>query len=153
MGKVLFYHLTRSSAEETLRTLLPRALSQGWPVMVRGGDAAALDHLDARLWQGEDEDFLPHGREGGPHDALQPVLIGTGAAVNGARAVALIDGAPADLDEARHLERLWVLFDAGNDARLQAARDLWRRVVAADLPAEYWSEESGRWQMKAGRGS
>ncbi|MBZ4024220.1 DNA polymerase III subunit chi, partial [Rhodobacter sp. TJ_12] len=29
MGVVMFYHLTRSSAEDTLRLLLPRALGQG----------------------------------------------------------------------------------------------------------------------------
>ena len=40
MGVAMFYHLTRSSVEETLMTILPRALSQGWRVMLRGTDAA-----------------------------------------------------------------------------------------------------------------
>ncbi|MFN3845602.1 MAG: DNA polymerase III subunit chi, partial [Paracoccaceae bacterium] len=50
MGIVMFYHLTQSSAEQTARVLLTRALGQGWRIMIRGTDADALDRLDARLW-------------------------------------------------------------------------------------------------------
>lgn len=144
----MFYHLMRSDAETVLDMLLPRALAAGWPVMVRGTDDSALDRLDSRLWLQPEDSFLPHGREGGVEDARQPVLIGRGAAVNAARAVALIDGAePLPGEEA--MERLWVLFDGHDPAALAAARGLWTRLTAAGMAAQYWSEESGRWQMKA----
>ena len=152
MGVVMFYHLTRSAPEETLAMLLPRALSQGWQVMVRGTDRAALERLDARLWLDEANPFLPHGLEGGPHDARQPILLGQGAITNAAKGLFLIDGAETTPEEARPLERVWLLFDGGDGAQLAAARQKWKALTDAGLPAQYWSEESGRWEKKAEKG-
>jgi DNA polymerase-3 subunit chi len=149
MGVVMFYHLTRSSVEETLLMLLPRAMAQGWRVMLRGGDRAALEALDTRLWAVESLPFLPHGMEGGPFDADQPVLIGQGPIANGAHGLLLIDGADTDPVEARLLERVWLLFDGNNGGQLSAARQKWKALTEAGLAAQYWSEESGRWEKKA----
>ncbi|MBC2835397.1 DNA polymerase III subunit chi [Paragemmobacter straminiformis] len=148
MGVVMFYHLTRSSAEETLVALLDRALRQGWRVMVRGTDRAGLERLDERLWQGPEEAFLPHGLQGGPHDAAQPVLIGTGEIVNDAKGLFVIDGADVTVAEARGLERVWLLFDGGDGAQLSDARGKWKALTDAGVPAQYWSEETGRWEKK-----
>lgn len=152
MGVVMFYHLTRSSADETLMMLLPRALRQGWRVMVRSRDADALARLDAQLWLTEADPFLPHGLAGGPHDADQPVLIGPGPIANGAQGLFLLDGAETTPEEARPLERVWLLFDGGDGAQLAAARQKWKALTEAGLPAQYWSEESGRWEKKAEKG-
>lgn len=150
MGTAVFYHLTRSSAEETLATILPRALGQGWRVMIRSLDRTRLERLDARLWLEPEEGFLPHGMEGGLQDAAQPVLLGVGPVRNDAQGVALIDGAgPLPGEEA--MERLWVLFDGNDEAAVQAARGLWTRLTGLGMAAQYWSEESGRWQMKTER--
>jgi DNA polymerase-3 subunit chi len=151
MAQAMFYHLTRSTVEDTLRMLLVRALGQGWRVMLRGTDADRLDWLDQKLWLGADDDFLPHGREGGPHDAAQPVLLGLGPAANGANAVVLVDGALATLDEARAMDRVWLLFDGADAAAVAAARGEWKRLTEAGVPAQYWSEDSGRWTMKTER--
>lgn len=152
MGVVMFYHLTRSAPEETLSMLLPRALGQGWRVMVRGTDRDALNRLDTRLWLDEAHPFLPHGMEGGPHDADQPILLGLGPAVNAAQGLFLIDGAETTVEEARPLERVWLLFDGGDGMQLSAARQKWKALTEAGLPAQYWSEESGRWEKKAEKG-
>jgi DNA polymerase-3 subunit chi len=150
MGTVMFYHLTRSLAEGTLGRLLPRALDLGWRVMIRGTDAAALDRLDGQLWlAGGDEVFLPHGREGGPRDADQPVLLGQGHAANGARVLALLDGAEAKDAEVSSMERVWVIFDGNQTDRLAAARAQWKAVTAAGHAAQYWSEAGGAWEKKA----
>ena len=150
MGTVMFYHLTRSPPEVTLAQLLPRALAQGWRVMVRGTDPAALDRLDGQLWlSGGDDSFLPHGREGGPQDAAQPVLLGQHEASNGARVLALVDGAGAGDAEIAAMERVWVLFDGADGDRLAAARLQWKAMTAAGHPAQYWSEEGGKWEKKA----
>ena len=150
MGTVMFFHLMQSAPADTLGVNAPRALQQGWRVMVRGTDPAALERLDAALWlKGGDDSFLPHGLEGGPQDADQPVLLGLGSPANGAKVLALIDGAEAADAEIAAMERIWVLFD-GNDAdRLQAARGQWKAMTGAGHAAQYWSEESGRWEKKA----
>ena len=149
MGTVLFYHLTHSTVADTLAVILPRARGQGWRAMVRGTDPVALDRLDDQLWRiGGDEGFFPHGREGGAGDADQPVLLGQGPVANGAQALALIDGASAADAEIAAMERVWILFDGAEADRLQAARQQWKSIVAAGHAAQYWSEESGRWEKK-----
>lgn len=144
----MFYHLTRSTPAETMATILPRALSAGWKVMLRGTDAAALATLDTALWTQSDDSFLPHGLAGGPHDADQPILLGQGAITNAAQGLMLVDGAETTPDEAAPLQRVWVLFDGANEAALAGARRLWTTLTTAGLAAQYWSEESGRWEKK-----
>lgn len=150
MGQVLFYHLTRQPLEATLRPLIERSLARDWRVVVRGTDPARLDWLDQKLWLGPDEGFLPHGLAGGPHDADQPVLLtASDALANGAACLMAIDGAPVAPAEARALERTCILFDGHDAAAVQHARGQWKALVGAGLPAQYWSEDSGRWEMKA----
>lgn len=147
MGTAVFYHLTRSGPEETLATILPRALAAGWRVMIRSPDMARLERLDGKLWLDPEDGFLPHGLAGGAFDAEQPVLLGARAATNAAQALALLDGAEPLAGE-HTLERIWVLFDGADDAAVQAARGLWTRLTGEGMSAQYWSEESGRWAMK-----
>jgi DNA polymerase-3 subunit chi len=150
MGTVMFFQLLQSAPADTLAINAPRALGQGWRVLVRGTDAPALDRLDAALWlKGGEESFLPHGQEGDPHAADQPVLLGLGGPVNGAKVLALVDGATATDAEIAAMERVWVLFDGNDEARLQAARGQWKAMTTAGHAAQYWSEESGKWEKKA----
>ncbi len=150
---VMFYHMTRSDAAHTVRSLVGRAMAQDWRVMIRGTDHAKLEQLDAKLWLGPEEEFLPHGLQGGAQESDQPVLIGQGPVTNGARALALLDGAQATDVEIAAMERVWILFDGADDARLQAARVDWKRLSSAGIAAQYWSEDSGRWEKKAESGA
>ena len=150
MGAAYFYHLTRAPLEVTLPMLLAKARGAGWRVAVRGRDAARMDWLDERLWLGPEDGFLPHGRAGRPHEADQPILLTTGTALpNGAVCLMAVDGAEVTPDEVSRLERVCVLFD-GNDAdALNIARGQWKALTGAGCAAQYWSEESGRWEKKA----
>jgi DNA polymerase III subunit chi len=150
LGTVMFFHLMQSAPADTLAVNASRALGQGWRVLVRGTDPATLERLDADLWiKGGDDSFLPHGLAGGDHDPDQPILLGTGDPVNGAKVLALIDGAGATDAEIASMERVWVLFDGNDPDRLQAARLQWKTMTGAGHPAQYWSEESGRWEKRA----
>ena len=148
---ILFYHLTRSPVEETAALLMGKALAAGWRVMLRGTNPARLLALDEQLWQGPEESFLPHGMAGGAQDADQPVLLGTGPITNAARALLLIDGAEPSAQEVQTLERVWILFDGNDEAALHHARSQWKTLTAGGQHAQYWSEETGRWQMKTER--
>lgn len=150
MGVVMFYHLTTSRAEDTARTLLSRSLQAGWRVMLRGTDAARLGALDEALWQGPADTFLPHGVEGGAHDARQPILLGVGPIGNDAQALMAVDGALVDPAEAEGLERVFILFDGQNEDAVAAARVQWKALTGAGLAAQYWSEAGGGWEKKAG---
>ena len=149
MGTAMFYHLTRSTAEDTLTSLLGRAVGMGWRIMIRGRDAARLDRLDAHLWLHPENSFLPHGRAGGTDDAAQPVLLGDGPITNAATAMMLLDGADVSLAEAQTLTRVWLIFDGDDPAQLATARTQWKTLTDAGIAAQYWSEETGKWQMKA----
>jgi len=154
VAEVIFYHLTRNPVDVTLQGLLTRALERKWRVVVRGRERARLEWLDEKLWMGAEEDFLPHGLSGGPHDADQPVLLTeTRALPNGAACLMTVDGALLDPAEAAGLERVCVLFDGNNTEELEGARGLWKTIASAGLAAQYWSEESGRWEKKMERPS
>jgi DNA polymerase-3 subunit chi len=146
MALVMFYHLTRSRPAQTLAAILPRAVAMGWRVMLRGTDAARIAELDAALWQADG--FLPHGIVGGLHDADQPILLGGGVLADGIRALALVDGAKCSLAEAEALERVWILFDGNDPVALETARAQWREITGAKIAAQYWSEDSGKWEKK-----
>lgn len=146
----MFYHLTTSRAEDTARSLLGRSLQNGWRVMLRGTDIGSLGALDAALWQGPEDAFLPHGLQGGPHDARQPILLGLGPIGNAAQALMAVDGAAVDPAEAEGLERVFILFDGQNEDAVAAARVQWKALTAAGLAAQYWSDASGNWEKKAG---
>lgn len=130
--------------------LARRAMGQGWRVMLRGTAEPRLRWFDDWFWTEPEDGFLPHGMEGGPHPSRQPLLIGQGAIANGAQVLMLIDGAETTPDEAAGLERVWVLF--GEDGA-EGARVLWKRLTDGGIPAQYWSEKSGKWAMEAERGT
>ncbi|GGB15093.1 DNA polymerase III subunit chi [Allosediminivita pacifica] len=154
MGAAYFYHLTRRPLEATLPLLLERSLAAGWRVAVRGVDPARIDWLDEKLWLVADEGFLPHGVAGGKHDADQPVLLTTGAeAGNRPACVMAIDGAEVAPEEAKVLERVCILFDGHDTEAVQHARGQWKTLTAGGVPAQYWSEESGKWEKKAEHGA
>lgn len=150
MGAAYFYHLTQRPLEVTLPVLLEKALGAGWRVAVRGREAARMEWLDAQLWRGPEEGFLPHGLASAPHAADQPVLLTTEAdAPNGAVCLMAVDGADVTAGEVARMERVCVLFDGNDPEALDRARAQWRALTEAGCAAQYWSEESGRWEKKA----
>jgi DNA polymerase-3 subunit chi len=150
MGAAYFYHLTQKPLEATLPMLLGKALGAGWRVAVRGTDAARMHWLDQKLWLVPEEGFLPHGLAGGPHDAAQPVLLTvTQEAANDPQCLMTVDGADVAPDEVQRLERVCILFDGNDPAAVDVARGQWRNLTGAGCSAQYWSEESGRWEKKA----
>jgi DNA polymerase-3 subunit chi len=150
MGAVYFYHLTQTPLERTLPQLLGRSLQAGWRVAVRGVDGTRMQWLDGQLWLGAEDGFLPHGLAGGVHDADQPILLSTGPEVgNGAVCVMAIDGAEVSAEEVKALERVCVLFDGHDPSALARARGQWKALTDGGCSAQYWSEDSGRWEKKA----
>lgn len=146
-GIVMFYHLTRTPAPQTLLGILPRALAAGWRVLIRAPDAG-LAALDTALWGGAPDGFLPHGlATGNAQDNDQPILLGNLPSA-GFDALVLLGQAELDIAECAPLKRVWVLFDAQNDDEMAAARLLWKRVAGAGLHGQYHSEETGRWVLK-----
>lgn len=131
--------------------LLGRAQQAGWRTLVRGTAPERMAWLDEKLWTGDREmGFLPHGVAGGPHDALQPVLLSAqGDIPAGFSCVMSVDGAAVTAQEVTDLDRVCILFDGNDPDALDVARSQWKTLKDAGATAEYWSEESGTWEMKA----
>lgn len=147
MSEVFFYHLTTQPLEQTLPKLLGLARKAGWKIAVRGKSADRLDWLDGKLWDGDG--FLPHGRTGGAHDADQPILLTDGPATNAPDCLISIDGADLAPEDVPNLKRAMILFDGNDGDAVAFARTQWKAITGTDVPAKYWSQENGPWEMKA----
>lgn len=149
MSEVLFYHLTQTPLEATLPELLQKSRARGWKAVVRGKNANRLSWLDERLWLGGDTSFLAHGQDGGAFDADQPILLTLGhERANDAEILFAIDGATISAEEVPTYSRVCLLFDGNDPVALDQARGQWKHLTDAGLPAKYWSQETGNWQMK-----
>lgn len=149
MGEAYFYHLTQTPLEHTLPMLLEKARGAGWRVAVRGPQIHRLEWLDQKLWLGPEDAFLPHGLAGGEHDALQPILLTTGAAKNTPECLMTIDGADVSGEDVLEMARTCILFDGTDPEAVQRARGQWKSLTDAGCGAKYWSEASGKWEMKS----
>ena len=150
MGAAYFYHLTRRPLEVALAELLEAARKRDMRVAVRGQAAERLAWLDEKLWLIGDGSFLPHGRAGGSHDADQPILLTDQAvAANDPACVMCVDGAEISQAEVTALERVCILFGGNDETAVQAARVQWKALTDAGCSAQYWSQETGRWEKKA----
>ena len=60
-----------------------------------------------------------------------------------------LDGAEVSEADCAALERVCILFDGNDPAAVDRARGQWKALTGAGIAAQYWSEQSGRWQKKA----
>lgn len=147
--EIWFYHLERSTLDQVLPGLLEKTRERGWRALVRAPDAGRLGEISDQLWTFRPEAFLAHGRTDEPHGDRQPILLTDQMEnPNGAQALFIVDG--AELGDLSGLERCFVIFDGRDEAALQGARALWKRLRDADQAMAYWKQtETGRWEKAA----
>ena len=146
--EVWFYHLERTGLDQALPELLDKTLARGWRAMVRAGSQDRVEHLDGWLWSYRDDSFLPHGVDGEPDSARQPVLLTTKSDNPiAAEVLFLIDGAePGALDG---YSRCLVLFDGRDEDQLALARRQWSALKAQGRPLAYWKQGAKGWEKQA----
>jgi DNA polymerase III subunit chi len=145
-GEVWFYHLERSSLEQVLPELLERTLARGWKARIVSPLAERLDRLDQWLWTFREDSFLPHGVEGEPNEARQPVLLSSRVEA-GREALFLLDG--AEPDQPQDYERCILIFDGADETRVKAARETWKRLKGLGASLQYWSQTEAGWKKTA----
>lgn len=142
-----FYHLSRSTLEQAVGPLLEKCLERGWRVLAVSPDAVRRAALDEALWTYNDESFLPHGQAEaeGLDPAAQPVLISAKTDnQNGAAVALLMDG--TDLPANAPYTRCMVMFDDGDTAARQTARNQYKAAKDAGLSARYFQQGPRGWQ-------
>jgi len=146
-----FYHLQRTTLERAVGPLLEKCLERNWRVLAVSPDATRRAALDEALWTYDDQSFLPHGQAEaeGLDPADQPILISS-ATENGNKAsvALLMDGVDLPVDAA--FERCMVMFDDGDGATRQKAREQFKAAKDAGLTARYF-QQSGRGWKEAGK--
>ena len=147
LAEIRFYHLTALPLERALPPMLERTLERDQRAVVRGVDRERLATLDRHLWIYSDESFLPHGMDGDPEPARQPIWLTVADEVpNRASTLFLVDGATASPEEMAAMQVTAILFDGNDESAKEAARGQWRMVTGAGLAAVYWAQdENGRW--------
>jgi len=147
MAEIGFYHLARTGPDQALPPLLGRTLAAGQRALVMCGSAERVAALDTALWQCPDPDWLPHGTPASGHADLQPIWLDTSdSAPNGARFLFLMDGAASTRLEA--FERVFDLFDGGDESAVAAARNRWRTAKAGGHTLSYWQQGARGWERK-----
>ncbi|HEY9164367.1 MAG TPA: DNA polymerase III subunit chi [Magnetovibrio sp.] len=149
MTEVAFYHLTRSTLEQTLPKLLEKTLAAGKRAVVRAGSAQRVEALNGALWSYDPASWLPHGSTKDGNGDAQPVwLTDDSDTPNGAQFVFLLDGVTDD--DLPAYERCFEIFDGGDPQAVDTARSHWKAYKEQGLELTYWQQtDSGGWQKKA----
>ncbi len=146
-----FYHLQQTTLERAVGPLLEKCLERGWRVLAISPDVTRRAALDEALWTYDDQSFLPHGQAEaeGLEPADQPILISSSADnLNQADVALLMDGVDLPADAA--FERCMVMFDDGDQATRQKAREQFKAAKDVGLPARYF-QQAGRGWKEAGK--
>ncbi len=148
MTEILFYHLESQPLERVIPVLLEKTLERGWRAVVETGSRERAEALDALLWTYRDDSFLPHGQQGGPFDAAQPILIATDDAnPNQASVRFFVDRAVPKSGEG--YQRLAYMFSGHDPDAVTEAREAWRALRDGN-DVTYWQQDAnGRWAKKA----
>ncbi|MBL0021732.1 MAG: DNA polymerase III subunit chi [Sphingomonadales bacterium] len=142
--QVDFYQLTRDPAEQVLRAIAQKILSDGGRLLVVSEDDGQLARISKALWDFKPDSFLAHGKATEGQGNIQPVLLSHSVdAENDARMIALVDGQWRE--EALGFDRAFYLFapDATDNARAA-----WRALGSKDgVERRYWKQDGGKWRQ------
>jgi DNA polymerase-3 subunit chi len=146
LADIGFYHLTRTGPEHALPALLGRTLAASKRAVIRCA-ADRIPSIDTTLWVCPEPDWLPHGTASMGQPDLQPIWItDTDDAPNGATFLFLLDGQTSTRLEA--YERIFDLFDGGDETAVAAARARWRTAKSAGHSLTYWQQGPRGWEKK-----
>ncbi len=152
IGEVAFYHLTRSTLEQTLPQLLQKTIDAEKRAVVIAESTERVGVIDAALWAHDPASWLPHGTstDGQPESQpeSQPVWItDKDENPNGADFLFLIDGAPSNSVD--KYERCFEIFNGNDVAVLDGVREKWKLYKDSGFNLTYWQQtDSGGWKKK-----
>lgn len=149
MTRVDFYHLQRSTLEDTLPKLAQLSLKAGHKVLLKTSSLDRLDELNTHLWTFDAHEWLPHGSKKDGFVDKQPLYMTVeDDNPNEADLLILTDG--ADCSDLSPYVRCLDIFDGNSEIDKKDARQRWKRHLDTGLTLYYWQQdEMGRWIEKA----
>ena len=150
MVEIRFYHMEKSTLEQTLPTLLSKACAQGHKIIIKTQNTASSEALNGYLWTYTPDSFLPHGTSKDGFSQNQPIYItDNDENPNNANVLILIDGVQDDNLESYDL--CCEMLNGNDGESVQAARQRWKGYKEKGYDITYWQQdERGAWQKKAG---
>tara|TARA_B110000014_G_C19793801_1_gene412452 strand:- start:28 stop:489 length:462 start_codon:yes stop_codon:yes gene_type:complete len=148
--EVRFYHLTNSSIEDVLPSMLERAVSRDKKrVMVLAGSVERVEYLSNYLWIYSDKGFLPHGSKEDGRPEMQPIWItDSGENINEANLLFLVDG--GFIDSVKDFDLVCNIFDSRDSNALSLARKYWDHYQKHQHELTYWQQTiDGKWQKES----
>lgn len=151
MTRIDFYHLQKTSIEDTLPKLLEKAYALDKKILVKIGNEERVEFLNTHLWTYDEQSFLPHGSKKDGNANMHPVwLTSQDDNPNDATILFLVDGAKAEIDKISSFERVLNIFDGNNQQSLNWSREFWKQLKSQDMECYYWQQDDrGAWQQKA----
>jgi DNA polymerase-3 subunit chi len=147
MTDINFYHLQRSSLEQTLPKLLEKILQAGKRAVVIARSEERVEALNTLLWTYDPNSFLPHGSRADGAAPEQPVwLTIEDENPNAASVLVLTDGAATG--RLGDYERCLELFDGNDPERVADARKRWADYKGAGHAVTYWQQGERGWEKK-----
>ena len=149
MSEIRFYHLQRTSLEDTLPVILERCYRRGDRTLVMAGSPERTEALAALLWTYRPESFLPHGTAKDGAAAEQPIfLTAEDINPNGATVLILCDG--ASCADCGSFPLVCEMFDGNDEVAVAAARERWKSYKEAGHRLVYFQQSpAGKWEEKA----
>ncbi len=150
MPRIDFYHLTKSSLDETLPELVSKAYHTGKKIKIKVGNEERVTFLNTLLWTFEEESFLPHATKKEGFSEMQPIFLSADDEIpNQACFLFVVDGAGVSTQHAQNFERLFYIFSASDTNELTKARQTWKMFDSNIFERHYWQQsETGKWQEK-----
>lgn len=149
MTEVAFYQLRTMALERALPKLLEKVLGSGHRAVVLGASEERIEALNAALWSGDPDAFMPHGsaRDGRPE--RQPIyLTAAEENPNGADILVVVDGGEPAMMTA--FQRCLDIFDGTDTEALKAARQRWAARKDQGVAVSYFEQSAdGRWERRA----
>jgi DNA polymerase-3 subunit chi len=132
-----------------LPSLVERALSRDWRVLIRAESDERVEALSNLLWTYSEESFLPHGTKLDGNPSEHPVWITSdNYSPNSAQVLMAIGGVP--VENASAFTRVVIMFSGDDEEAVAAARDRWKRAKAEGHDVSYWQQDdTGRWINRA----
>lgn len=151
MTRIDFYHLQKTSIEDTLPKLLEKAYALDKKILVKIGNEERVEFLNTHLWTYDEQSFLPHGSKKDGNANMHPVwLTSQDDNPNDATILFLVDGAKAEIEKVSSFERVLNIFDGNNQQSLNWSREFWKQLKSQDMECYYWQQDDrGAWQQKA----
>lgn len=149
MTEVRFYHMERSTLEQTLPALLTKARSQGHKILVKTQGAAQTEALNTHLWTYDPNSFLPHGSAKDGNGENQPILL-TDGDENTNSASVLILTSNTTSEHIGNFKLCCEMLNGNNPEDVQNARSRWKDYKEKGFDITYWQQGQNGWEKKAG---